>query len=278
MKWEDGRRSERVEDRRGRPAGMALGGGGIVALLGLAGVVWLLGGDPTAVLQVAVEEAQRGPSSRGGERGADEDVLAEFVSVVLADTERVWTDQLGPRYQPPTLVLFTDRVQSACGIQGAATGPFYCPADHKAYIDLGFYRVLRERLGAPGDFAQAYVLAHEVGHHVQNVTGLSGRVDALQAQRPDRANDLSVRRELMADCYAGVWAHHTALELEPGDVEEGLRAAAAIGDDTLQARSGRVAPETFTHGTSEQRMQWLTRGLKSGDPAWCDTFADLGVR
>jgi len=248
-------------------------------VLGLAGVVWLLGGDPTAVLQVATEQAQQGGAPAGGARGADEDALADFVSVVLADTEDVWSGQLGGRYQPPTLVLFTDRVQSACGIQGAATGPFYCPGDHKAYIDLGFYRTLRDRLGAPGDFAQAYVLAHEVGHHIQNVTGLSGRVDALQAQRPDQANALSVRQELMADCYAGVWAHHSALEMEPGDVEEGLRAAAAIGDDTLQARSGRVSPESFTHGTSEQRMQWLTKGMKTGDPAQCDTFADVaGLR
>ena len=240
-------------------------------VLGLAGVVWLLGGDPTAVLQIAAEQ---GGAGGGAPRSAEEDRLVQFVSVVLADTEDTWSELLGPSYRAPTLVVFTDRVSSACGMQSSATGPFYCPADQKVYIDLGFYRDLRDRYGAPGDFAQAYVLAHEVGHHVQNLVGVSSQVRQAQGQRPDQKNALSVRLELQADCYAGVWAHHSGIEMEPGDLEEGLRAAAAIGDDTLQERSGGgVRPESFTHGTSAQRTQWLQRGLQTGDMRQCDTFS-----
>jgi predicted metalloprotease len=250
-----------VQDLRGR--GVALGGGGTVVVIALAAVVWCMGGDPLAVLQVASDagamQASR-PSS-----GTD-DALAEFVSVVLADTERTWS-RLLPGYREPTLVLFEGQVASACGYQSAAVGPFYCPADEKAYIDLSFYRTLRDRLGAPGDFAQAYVLAHEVGHHVQHLTGISQRVRAQQQRDPRRANAWSVQQELQADCFAGVWAHHASEWLEPGDLEEGLRAAAAIGDDKLSG--GRIRPDQFTHGTSAQRMEALRTGMRTGDPDAC---------
>jgi hypothetical protein len=201
--------------------------------------------------------------------------------VILADTEDTWTRVLGDRggrYQAPRLVLFTEAVQSACGLSSAAVGPFYCPPDQKVYIDLAFFRELDERFGAPGDFAQAYVVAHEVGHHVQNLLGTADRVHAARSEASEAdANALSVRMELQADCYAGVWAHHAATQrqmLEEGDVEEGLRAAAAIGDDTLQRRAqGRVAPESWTHGSSEQRVSWFRRGLESGRLDACDTFS-----
>ncbi|MEB3239446.1 MAG: neutral zinc metallopeptidase [Cyanobacteriota bacterium] len=278
MRWADGRRSTNVEDRRGSGGGaLAAGGIGLGTLL-LAAVVGLLGGDPGVVLQQAAE-VPRGGGPVGGRSGAG-DRQADFVSVVLADTEDTWTDQfrrLGRTYVPPKLVLFDGVVASACGRAQAAMGPFYCPADRKVYIDLAFYRQLRDQLGAPGDFAQAYLIAHEVGHHVQNVLGIEGRVRQAMQRSPQRqANQLSVRLELQADCLAGVWAHQTHRQrrtLEEGDVEEALNAASRIGDDALQRRSsGRVRPDSFTHGSSAQRQEWFARGLRSGDLRQCDTF------
>jgi predicted metalloprotease len=198
-----------------------------------------------------------------------------FVSFVLDDAQKVWQQQLGTSYRPAKLVLFRDAVQSACGFAESATGPFYCPGDEKVYIDLGFYEELQQRFGAPGDFAQAYVLAHEIGHHVQNLLGTEAEVRRTRETRADLANEMSVRLELQADCYAGVWAHSTGQRnlLEQGDVEEGLGAAAAVGDDRLQRMGGgRVVPESFTHGSSEQRQQWFRRGLESGRTDACDTF------
>ncbi|MCB9687418.1 MAG: neutral zinc metallopeptidase [Alphaproteobacteria bacterium] len=264
MKLQGTRRSHRVEDRRGRPAGLAVGGLGLAGVIALAGAVWLLGGDPLVVLQLATEQGG-GSAPRAGD-----DQLADFASRVLASTEDVWGELLGPRYVPPSMVLFTDRVASACGRQSAAVGPFYCPGDAKVYLDLAFFDELSRRLGAPGDFAQAYVIAHEVGHHVQNVTGVEEQVRRRQAADPSAENAWSVRMELQADCLAGVWGHHAASLLEPGDIEEGLRAAGAIGDDVLQARSrGGVVPESFTHGTAAQRQEALARGLRSGTLDGC---------
>lgn len=219
-----------------------------------------------------------GPSGPAAERT---DEMRDFVSVVLADTEETWNEafrQSGRPYREPTLVLFTGVVDSACGMAQAAVGPFYCPADQKVYIDLSFYDDLKNRFGAPGDFAQAYVIAHEVGHHVQNLMGISGRVQRMRQQSgPLRSNQLSVLLELQADCLAGVWAFQADQArslLEQGDVEEGLRAAAAIGDDRLQMQSrGYVAPDSFTHGSSEQRVEWFKRGLETGDVGACDTFS-----
>jgi predicted metalloprotease len=284
MRWREGRRSENIEDRRGaRVAGrpMAISGGGLLLLLV---VTYALGGDPIQVLEMATggggayqTDAEYGGESAGG---APTDEGGDFVSVVLADTEDTWSEifrAAGKNYQPPRLVLFTDAVQSACGLNSAAVGPFYCPGDHKVYIDLGFYRDLREKFGAPGDFAQAYVIAHEVGHHVQNLLGISERVREQQGMGGVReANALSVKLELQADCFAGVWGHHAHAQrqlLEEGDVEEGLAAAAAIGDDRLQNMSrGQVNPESWTHGSSKQRVEWFRRGLESGDPGACETF------
>jgi hypothetical protein len=197
------------------------------------------------------------------------------VSFVLDDAQETWTSLLGNRYQPARLILFSDATESGCGFAQAATGPFYCPADQGVYIDLSFYQELRQRFGAPGDFAQAYVLAHEIGHHVQNLLGTDRRMRQAQQSNPGATNELSVRLELQADCYAGVWGHSTARRdiLEQGDVEEGLAAAAAIGDDRIQRMSGsRVAPDQFTHGSSAQRVEWFRRGLEAGDPAACETF------
>lgn len=256
--------------------GIAVGGG--MGFLLLLLVVWCLGGDPLALLQ----NASQAPSTQEGPAPAPpaEDEDAQFVSAILASTEDAWSSifaENGASYPPPTLVLFTDMVRSGCGTAGAATGPFYCPLDQKVYLDLGFFRQLAQ-LGGPGDFAAAYVVGHEVGHHVQNVVGTAEEVRALQQRNPGAANDLSVRLELQADCYAGVWANRTHRDrggqfLETGDIEEGLAAAAAIGDDRLQQHAGRaVSPESFTHGTSEQRQAWLRRGLESGDVDACDTF------
>jgi hypothetical protein len=251
-------------------------------------IALFMGVDPQALLQQLPQEpppgAGAGPEVADGlakTGDAEQDELAEFVSVVLADTEDVWKQRfqdLGRTYQEPKLVLFRDRVSSACGFQNAAVGPFYCPGDQKVYIDLGFYQEMKDRLGAPGDFAQAYVIAHEVGHHVQNLMGISDKVHALQGRADkEEANDLSVRLELQADYYAGVWAHHAHQNwriLEPGDVEEALNAASAIGDDRLQMQAqGYVVPESFTHGTSAQRARWFNRGLKTGDVEQGDTFA-----
>jgi predicted metalloprotease len=243
-------------------------------------VALYFGQDPSVVLQNVQpsQQAEQVPY----EESADEAQLREFISVVLADTEETWGaifGMNGSTYQEPTLVLFSGAVESACGFAQAAVGPFYCPADRKVYIDLSFYRDLQSRFGAPGDFAQAYVIAHEVGHHVQTLLGISERnMAARRGASESEANALSVRQELQADCFAGVWAHNANRDrqlLEPGDIEEGLNAASAIGDDRLQQQSrGYVAPESFTHGSSEQRMRWFKRGYDSGDVNICDTFAE----
>lgn len=237
--------------------------------------------DPNLLLQGLdrVSTSQAPPA--GGQAPAADDEQAQFVSVVLADTEDTWQQLFaasGKRYQEPRLVLFTDAVRSACGFANAAVGPFYCPADNKVYLDLGFFRDLKRRFGAPGDFAEAYVIAHEVGHHVQNLLGVSAEVRRRQrGLSKAEANALSVRLELQADCFAGVWANQADRArsiLEQGDIEEGLNAASAIGDDRLQRQAGgRVVPDSFTHGSSAQRVRWFRRGLASGDPAACDTFS-----
>ncbi len=274
MKWQGGRRSRNVEDRRGRaPAGVKLGGG----VLLVAVVITVLTGDPTALIRALVSGAATSPAAAPVERSAAEDELAEFVTVILADTEDTWSGlyaAAGASYQPPTLVLFTGAVQSACGMNSAAVGPFYCPPDQRVYIDLSFYRELQDRFGAPGDFAQAYVIAHEVGHHVQNLMGIADRVHTARSRASQaESNALSVRMELQADCFAGVWAHHARTPLDPGDIEEGLGAAAAIGDDRLQrGATGRVSPESWTHGSSEQRVRWFRQGVRTGDINACDTF------
>lgn len=269
-------------------AGMVGGGGAIVVLL----VTLFLGQDAGSVLRSLLGQGTSGPVSSGqpGQSSGlspDSDPdreLVEFVSFVLDDVQDTWTELFreggdwsgGAQYRRAKLVLFTDRVESACGFQSAATGPFYCPPDQKAYIDLGFYRELSRRFGAPGDFAQAYVLAHEIAHHVQNLTGVAERVHAEGQRNPEDRNALSIRQELQADCLAGVWAHHTEQRkvLERGDIEEGLTAAAAIGDDRLQRQAGgTVQPESWTHGSSAQRVRWFQRGFQEGKPAACDTFA-----
>lgn len=280
MRWKGGRESDRVEDRRGMsPArgGMVLGGGGILLVLLFA---MLTGTDPSQLIEIAnsvqVDQGQAEP----GPVGAPADEGGRFAAVVLASTEDVWSElfsQAGSRYQPPQLVLFSGAVQSACGFAEAAVGPFYCPTDSQVYLDLTFFDELEQRFGAPGEFARAYVIAHEIGHHVQNQLGISAKVQGMQ-QRLSReeANELSVRVELQADCLAGVWGKVANRErnwLEPGDVESGLAAAAAIGDDTLQRRSGgAVQPESWTHGSSQMRGRWLRRGLDSGKLEDCDTF------
>jgi predicted metalloprotease len=278
MRWQGRRRSVHVDDRR-RVARPGVVGGGLGTIVLVLAALYF-GVDPTLLLQ-GLEVAQVGAPAPGGPTGVPaDDPQAAFVSVVLADTEDVWRAQVrraGRSYREPTLVLFSGRVRSACGLGQAAMGPFYCPADQTVYIDLGFYRELRERFRAPGDFAQAYVIAHEVGHHVQNLLGVSERVQALQRRAGAReSNALSVRLELQADCLAGVWAKQADRMhdlLEEGDVEEGLRAASAIGDDTLQRQAGgRVVPDSFTHGTSAERVRWFRRGLDTGDTEACDTF------
>jgi predicted metalloprotease len=269
---------------RGRVSRRAGIGGGFGAIL-IVLLALLFGVDPGVLLQGGMP-SQPGvvvPQSAPVARTAEENRLAEFVSVVLADTEDTWGalfDEMGGTYQQPTLVLFTGRVQSACGFAGAAMGPFYCPADQQVYIDLGFYQELDRKLGAPGDFAQAYVLAHEVGHHVQTLLGITQQVDQMRRQvsRTD-GNQLSVLTELQADCFAGVWAYHANARglLEPGDAQEAIQAAGAVGDDTLQRRSqGMVVPDSFTHGSSEQRIDWFVRGFETGDPGACNTFEQAG--
>jgi predicted metalloprotease len=275
MRWSSGRQSDNVEDRRGMGIPLGVAGGGIgtivVILLGL-----FFGFDPGVLLQTGgsdrtVEAPSGSPAS---------DPQRQFVAVVLADTEDTWHAlfrDMRRTYEEPKLVLFTRAVESACGMAGAAVGPFYCPPDRKVYLDLSFFKALKDRFGAPGDFAQAYVIAHEVGHHVQNLLGLSERVrtSGERMSAADR-NALSVRQELQADCFAGVWGYHARQRqvLEPGDLEEALRAAAAIGDDRLQQQSqGRVVPDSFTHGSSAQRTRWFKRGFDSGDQRQCDTFA-----
>lgn len=282
-----------MEDRRGRrvaAGGLKIGGGlGLVILLAIV----LLGGDPMQFLDALLggDAGAPVPAPAGETRsaGAAEDQLADFTTTVLGMTEDTWGEifaQRGRSYSVPVLVMFTDRVRSACGFGSSATGPFYCPADQKIYIDLGFFGDLASMAGIDSrefDFAAAYVIAHEVGHHVQNLVGTSDEVRQAQARSPGEANALSVAMELQADCLAGVWANHTRLDgrpiLEPGDVQEGLRTAAAIGDDRLMRNAGRsVSPESFTHGSSDERRQWLRRGLESGDVDACDTFAQRGYR
>jgi predicted metalloprotease len=289
MKWEGNRQSDNVEDRRGAGpiggGGFRFGGGrgigvGTIVIALVAG--WIFGINPLTLLGVlsgGMPEApvvQQGPA----QRPPADDRMAAFVSTVLADTEDVWKAQFaaqGATYQEPKLVLFRGATPTACGTGQSAMGPFYCPGDRKVYIDLQFYETMRTRLGAPGDFAQAYVIAHEVGHHVQNLLGIAEKVDATrQRSSPAQANALSVRMELQADCFAGVWAHHaqrTRQILEQGDLEEALNAASQIGDDALQRKSqGTVMPESFTHGSSAQRVSWFKRGMQSGSVRDCNTF------
>jgi len=286
MRWEGRRQSDNIEDRRGmRVSRGGLVGGGL-GTLAIALIVMFLGGDPTAVLQQAGNApATMEPSNEPYVESPEEAVWREQTSVVLAQTEDAWNQifsRLGGQYREPTLVYFTDAVNSACGTADSAVGPFYCPADQKVYIDLRFYQQLEQQLGARGDFPRAYVVSHEVGHHVQNLMGISNRIYELR-QRVDEieGNQLSVRQELQADCFAGIWAHDANRAgnfLEPGDIEEGLNAASAIGDDTLQRNAGRaVVPDAFTHGTSEQRQRWFMAGYQSGSLDACDTFkaADL---
>lgn len=289
MRWRVSRRSENVEDRRGEGSSMStglggvrLGGAGLIAALLLA---LMLGVDPTILLQGIPTGSLPGSTPEAGAertpRSAKEEELAEFVSFVLGDIEDTWQElfrQAGREYEEPKLVLFSGAVNSACGFAQAAMGPFYCPADRKVYIDLTFYDEMRNRFQAPGDFAQAYVIAHEVGHHVQNLLGISDQVRRLQGRVGEvEANRLSVRQELQADCLAGVWAHHADRArqvLEAGDVEEALGAASAIGDDRMQRQSrGYVTPDSFTHGSSAQRVRWFKRGLQEGQLSACETFA-----
>lgn len=267
MRWRQAPQSSNVTDRRGMGP-MLVGGGGIGTVVVVV-LYLLLGGDPSNLQQ----------GSSGGQplaEGTDE--MAQMVSHVLGSTEQVWREQLpaqaGVEYQEPQLVLFSGATQSGCGVGQAAMGPFYCPLDSTVYIDLSFYQDLRDRFQAPGDFAQAYVIAHEVGHHIQTQLGISEQVRAQRERLPQaRGNELSVRQELQADCFAGVWAFHARQLLEPGDAEEALGAASAIGDDRIQSQSGgRIQPESFTHGTSAQRMEWFQRGIQSGDMRRCDTF------
>lgn len=290
MKWEGNRESDNVEDRRdGGGGGGGLGGlvGGrgigvgtiVIALLG----GWMFGINPLTILsllsggEAPTAQVQQGPA----QRPPADDRMAKFVSTVLADTEDVWKDvftQGGGTYQEPKLVLFRGSTPTACGAGQAAMGPFYCPGDQKVYIDLGFYQTLRDKLGAPGDFAQAYVIAHEVGHHVQNLLGISEKMDKMRGRVSQvEYNGLSVRLELQADCFAGVWANHAQTSrqiLENGDVEEAMNAAARIGDDALQrAGGGAVVPDSFTHGSSAQRQRWFNAGLQGGNLKGCDTFS-----
>jgi len=272
------RRSSNIEDRRGMSVGrkgVGLSIGGILFLL----VLSFFGINPLPFLGVATKEqpAEVQPSDQPYQESAAEAELSSLAGVTLAQTEETWGRLFEGRYQPPTMVMFTDQTPTQCGAGQAAMGPFYCPLDQKVYLDLSFFQELERRFGAPGDFAQAYVIAHEVGHHVQNLTGTAQKVqDAQQRARSKaEANQYSVMLELQADCYAGVWARDAAprLNITQQDIDEGLRAAAAIGDDTLQrAAQGRVVPDAFTHGSAEQRARWLMVGMNSGDPNACDTF------
>jgi predicted metalloprotease len=278
MRWESGRRSTNIEDRRGMSGAGMVGGGGIGMLILVLIISFISGRNPLELLQEVEQSAPVADSVPTGVPNPD-DPQAQMVSSVLGSTEDTWRrifQENGSSYQDPVLVLFEGQVRSACGLASSAVGPFYCPGDRKVYLDLAFFRELDQRFGAPGDFAQAYVVAHEVGHHIQTLLGLSDRVQAARARASEgEANELSVRQELQADCYAGVWGNRAGRTdfLDPGDVDEGLRAAAAIGDDRLQRQSqGYVVPESFTHGSSAQRQEWLRRGLDTGDLRQCDTF------
>jgi predicted metalloprotease len=285
MKWEGNRESSNVEDRRAG-GGMRIGGGrgiglGTIVIVLIAG--WIFGINPLTLLNIfgggGLPEVAMTEQAPGARPPAD-DKMARFVSTVLADTEDVWGQlfrDAGGAYRDPKLVLFRGATRTACGVGQSAMGPFYCPMDQNVYIDLGFYDMLRTRLGAPGDFAQAYVIAHEVGHHVQNMMGITEKVDGMRGRVSEaQMNALSVRVELQADCFAGVWAHHAQQArqiLEQGDIEEAMNAAAQIGDDALQRRQqGYIVPDSFTHGTSAQRQTWFRRGLQGGRVADCNTF------
>jgi predicted metalloprotease len=278
MLWQGRRESENVEDVRGS-GGRRLAVGGGIGTVVLVAVYLLLGGDPMALLESQQQQAQLSQPDQIDNQ-APRDEASKFVAVVLADTEDAWHEifrQMGRQYEEPKLVLFTDLTQSGCGFASGASGPFYCPEDRRVYIDLGFYRLLQERLGAGGDFAQAYVIAHEVGHHVQNLLGISDRVQAARGRVSESEyNQLSVRLELQADFLAGVWARYAdrvKRVVEAGDIEEAMRAAAAVGDDRLQHSSrGYVVPDSFTHGSSEQRVRWFRRGYETGDLRQGDTF------
>ena len=281
MRWSAGDRGN-IQDMRGRSGGMRAGSLGIGGLLIALVLSWATGVDFLSLLGGDATPETAGTSEQPVETTPQEERMVDFVDAVAGDVQSTWDRLLGSRYQRTKVVLFRDAINSACGFAQAATGPFYCPSDQGVYLDLGFFRELSERFGAPGDFAQAYVIAHEFGHHVQNLLGLTARVQ--QDPRPG-ASSASVALELQADCFAGIWGHAASqqgrfqaggVELEPGDAEEALRAAAAIGDDRLQRMSnGRVAPERFTHGSSAQRMEWFRRGLATGDVQRCDTFSRL---
>ena len=290
MRWSTGDRGN-VEDMRGRSGGggmIPLGIGGIIVVgllsmfTGIDFFSMLGGGGGGSSSPTSVGTSGRVTASPGEEK------MVDMVDAIARDVQQTWQQKLGNRYQSTKVVLFRDSIQSSCGYAGAATGPFYCPGDHKVYLDLSFFDELQRRFGAPGDFAQAYVLAHEFGHHVQNLMGIEGRVREEQRADQRNVNALSVRLELQADCYAGVWGHEAAqpgraakgeVELDPGDADEALRAAAAIGDDRLQKLgTGHVMPEKFTHGTSEQRVTWFKRGFDTGDARNCDTFGNAGTR
>jgi predicted metalloprotease len=278
MRWKGRRQSENVEDRSGSPMPMAVGGGLGVMILAL--IVAFLGGDPRQLLQNAGKQQVQQRQQRNGPAEADDPAVAEmkaFVKTILADTEDVWTKVFsngGSQYQPPKLVFFSGQVQSACGVAGAQTGPFYCPGDRNVYLDISFFQDLEHRFGAVGDFPRAYVVAHEVGHHIQNLMGTLNEVDSFRGRVSEaEQNRLQVKVELQADYLAGVWAHHMRKELEQGDIEEAIRCAAAIGDDRLQKQAtGRVVPDSFTHGTSEQRARWFMKGFKLGDLSGANTF------
>jgi uncharacterized protein len=287
MKWMGRRQSGNVDDRRGSGGGGGRGGfgipgglfskGGIVVVIIVVVISWINGVNPLQLFQQMNDGGSTYSTDQSYTPTASEQELAEFVRVVLADTEDVWNKQFTD-YREPTLVMFTDYVQSACGNASASTGPFYCPADEKVYIDLSFYSDLKNKFGAPGDFAQAYVIAHEVGHHIQHLMGISDKVHAMRGEQSEsKINEMSVRLELQADFLAGMWAHYADEMnniLDPGDIEEALTAASAIGDDRLQQQTqGRVTPDSFTHGTSAQRMKWFKKGYKTGDMKQGDTFS-----
>ena len=280
MLWQGRRESENVEDQRSSGGGRIAVGGGIGGVI-LVVAYLLLGGDPQALIDSQQQPSSQVSESRQLDPNAPRDEASRFVAVVLADTEDAWHAifrQMGREYEEPKLVLFSNQTRSGCGFASSASGPFYCPEDRRVYIDLGFYRVLRERFGAPGDFAQAYVIAHEVGHHVQNSLGISNRVHAARGRVSEAEyNQLSVRLELQADFLAGVWARYADRAkhiVEAGDIDEALRAASAIGDDTLQRHAqGYVVPDSFTHGTSQQRVRWFRKGYETGDIRQGDTFA-----
>ncbi len=287
MIWKNQRQSSNIEDQRGGGMGRTVGTAGGIGTLVIALVIYFLTGDSTVLTspspgtgntQITRQQNPARPNG-GSNNGARNDETKQFVAVVLAGTEDIWGkffEQRGQKYREPKLVLFSGQVRSACGVAGASSGPFYCPADQKLYLDTAFFREMRTQLGAPGDFAQAYVIAHEVGHHVQNLMGTMDKVDRLNSRTDKRGrNQLSVRLELQADFYAGVWAHYAARQklLEVGDIQEAIGAASAVGDDRLQqAARGSVVPDSFTHGTSAQRVEWFTRGLKTGDLKQGNTF------